>query len=146
VSHRPFGAKNFIIPNGHWHAEPASRIGDDPPADLATCVHAVIDPASQSCTLSAAGHLPPVLAIPDGTTRVPDLPGGQSLGLGSAIYGQARIKFPPGAITTVQGWGSLITGGRHHGSFGTWVFSRALSSETYGVPPVHRSSISMRKA
>jgi serine phosphatase RsbU (regulator of sigma subunit) len=63
---------------------------------LATCVYAVIDPASQSCTLSAAGHLPPVLAMPDGTTRVPDLPAGQSLGLGSAVYGQARIKFPPG--------------------------------------------------
>ena len=39
-----------------------------------------------------------VLAMPDGTTRVPDLPAGQSLGLGSAVYGQARIKFPPGAI------------------------------------------------
>jgi serine phosphatase RsbU (regulator of sigma subunit) len=75
------------------------------------CVYAIIDPASQSCTLSAAGHLPPVLAMPDGTTRVPDLPGGQSLGLGSAVYGQARIKFPPGAIIalytdglTVPGW------------------------------------------
>jgi len=37
---------------------------------LATCVYAVIDPAGQSCTLSAAGHLPPVLAMPDGTTLV----------------------------------------------------------------------------
>ena len=52
---------------------------------LATCVYAVIDPASQSCTLSAAGHLPPVLAMPDGTTRVPDLPAGQSLGLGERL-------------------------------------------------------------
>jgi hypothetical protein len=61
---------------------------------LATCVYAVIDSADQSCTLSAAGHLPPVLAMPDGVTRVPDLPAGQSLGLGSAVYGQARIKLP----------------------------------------------------
>lgn len=65
---------------------------------LVTCVYAVIDPDSQSCTFAAAGHLPPVLAMPDGTTRVPDLPAGQSLGLGAAIYGQARIKLPPGAI------------------------------------------------
>ena len=76
---------------------------------LATCVYAIIDPASQSCTLSAAGHLPPVLAMPDGTTRVPDLPGGQSLGLGSAVYGQARIKFPPGAIIALYTDGLVET-------------------------------------
>ena len=76
---------------------------------LATCVYAVIDPAGQSCTLSAAGHLPPVLAMPDGTTRVPDLPGGQSLGLGSAVYGQARIKFPPGAIIALYTDGLVET-------------------------------------
>ena len=76
---------------------------------LATCVYAVIDPARQSCTLAAAGHLPPVLALPDGTTRVPDLPGGQSLGLGSAVYGQARIKFPPGAVIALYTDGLVET-------------------------------------
>jgi hypothetical protein len=76
---------------------------------LATCVYAIIDPASQSCTLSAAGHLPPVLALPDGTTRVPDLPAGQSLGLGSAVYGQARIKFPPGAVIALYTDGLVET-------------------------------------
>ena len=76
---------------------------------LATCVYAVIDPASQSCILSAAGHLPPVLALPDGTTRVPDLPGGQSLGLGSAVYGQARIRFPPGAVIALYTDGLVET-------------------------------------
>lgn len=76
---------------------------------LATCVYAIIDPASQSCTLSAAGHLPPVLAMPDGTTRVPDMPGGQSLGLGSAVYGQARIKFPPGAVIALYTDGLVET-------------------------------------
>src|SRR5262249_16002107 len=34
----------------------------------------------------------------DGTTRVPELPPGQSLGLGTAVYGEARIKLPPGAV------------------------------------------------
>ena len=65
---------------------------------LATCVYAVIDPGSHSCTMAGAGHLLPILALPDGTTRVPELPAGQSLGLGTAIYGQARIKLPPGAV------------------------------------------------
>lgn len=76
---------------------------------LATCVYAVIDPSGQSCTLSAAGHLPPVLAMADGTTRVPDLPSGQSLGLGSGVYGQARIKLPPGAVIALYTDGLVET-------------------------------------
>ena len=65
---------------------------------LATCAYAIIDADRHACTLAGAGHLPPILALPDGTTRVPELPPGQSLGLGPAIYGQARIKLPPGAV------------------------------------------------
>lgn len=51
-----------------------------------------------SAATAGAGHLPPILALPDDTTRVPELPAGQSLGLGTAVYGQARIKLPPGAV------------------------------------------------
>jgi len=76
---------------------------------LATCVYAVIDPTGHSCTLSAAGHLPPVLALPDGVTRIPDLPAGQSLGLSSAVYGQARIELPPGAIIALYTDGLVET-------------------------------------
>jgi hypothetical protein len=76
---------------------------------LATCVYAVIDPAGQACTLAGAGHLPPVLALPDGTTHVPDLPAGQSLGLGTAVYGQARIKLPAGAILALYTDGLVET-------------------------------------
>jgi len=65
---------------------------------LATCAYAVVDANGHTCTLAGAGHLPPILALPDGTTRVPELPAGQSLGLGTAVYGQARIKLPPGAV------------------------------------------------
>ena len=65
---------------------------------LATCAYAVVDADGHTCTLAGAGHLPPILALPDGTTRVPELPPGQSLGLGAATYGQARIKLPPGAV------------------------------------------------
>ena len=66
---------------------------------LATCVHAVVDPAARSCVISTAGHLPPVLALPDGTAQVPDLPAGPSFGLDpDADYGQARVEFPPGAV------------------------------------------------
>ena len=69
-----------------------------PQATLVTCAYAVIDPGGQSCAIATAGHLPPVLAMPDGTTRVPDLPSGQSLGVAPASYGQAFIRLRPGAI------------------------------------------------
>lgn len=76
---------------------------------LATCVYAVIDPSRSSCTLSAAGHLPPVLVMPDGRTRVPELPAGQSLGLGSATYGQAQVPLPTGAIIALYTDGLVET-------------------------------------
>jgi len=67
-----------------------------PRETLATCAYAVIDPAAGSCTIATAGHLPPVLALPGGPARVPGIPGGQSLGITPASYGQARIRLRPG--------------------------------------------------
>jgi len=64
----------------------------------ATCVYAVVDPANGSCTMSLAGHLAPVLALPDGRTYVPALPAGMPIGLGTGLFGQVRIKLPPGAV------------------------------------------------
>ena len=64
----------------------------------ASCVYAVVDPAESSCTIALAGHLPPVLALPDGRTYVPPIPAGMPVGLGAAGSGQARIKLPAGAV------------------------------------------------
>jgi hypothetical protein len=80
-----------------------------PHSPLVTCAYAVIDPSDKSCAIATAGHLPPVLAMPDGTTRVPDLPGGQSLGVGPASYGQARIKLRPGTILALYTDGLVET-------------------------------------
>jgi hypothetical protein len=64
----------------------------------ATCAYAVIDPADAAATIALAGHLPPVLAMPDGTTHVLELPSGLSLGLGIATFGQVRIRLLPGTV------------------------------------------------
>jgi len=80
-----------------------------PQPTLVTCAYAVIDPRSQSCTIATAGHLPPVLAMPDGSTRVPGLPGGQSLGVAPASYGQARIKLRPGTTLALYTDGLVET-------------------------------------
>jgi hypothetical protein len=76
---------------------------------LVTCAYAVIDPGTQSCAIATAGHLPPILALPAGTTRVPDLSPGQSLGVGPTGYGQARINLPPGSILAMYTDGLVET-------------------------------------
>lgn len=76
---------------------------------LATCAYAVIDPAEASCTLAAAGHLPAVLALPDGSTRTPEPPPGQSLGLSIGTYGQTRTALPPGATLALYTDGLVET-------------------------------------
>ena len=73
----------------------ASALSD---GTCATCVYAVVDPGDGSCTMSLAGHLSPVLALPDGRTYVPALPAGMPVGLGAGLFGQLRIKLPPGAV------------------------------------------------
>jgi serine phosphatase RsbU (regulator of sigma subunit) len=80
-----------------------------PESTLVTCVYAIIDPAAQSCEIAIAGHLPPVLTMPDRSTRVPQLPGGQSLGVSPASYGQARIKLHPGTILALYTDGLVET-------------------------------------
>jgi hypothetical protein len=80
-----------------------------PQDTLVTCAYAVIDPASQSCAITAAGHLPPILAMPDGTTRVLDIPDGQSLGVAPATYGEARIRLRPGTTLALYTDGLVET-------------------------------------
>jgi hypothetical protein len=80
-----------------------------PQPTLVTCTYAVIEPNSQSCTIATAGHLPPVLALPDGSTRVPDLPDGQSLGVAPASYGEAHIKLRPGTTLALYTDGLVET-------------------------------------
>lgn len=80
-----------------------------PQETLVTCAYAVIDPARQSCAITTAGHLPPILALPDGTTRVLDIPAGQSLGVTPASYGEARIRLRPGTILALYSDGLVET-------------------------------------
>ena len=66
-------------------------------APFATCLAAVIDPASSSCMIAKAGHLAPILTLPDGSTQNVDLPVGLPIGLGLGGYEATKITLPPGA-------------------------------------------------
>jgi hypothetical protein len=77
-----------------------SELGDDLaqiPAEgwMATCVYAVYDPSTRRCTLARAGHLPPVLVVPE--------PAGA--GADRASYRTELVAMPPGVPLGVAGAG-----------------------------------------
>jgi Stage II sporulation protein E (SpoIIE)/GAF domain len=64
----------------------------------ATCVYAIINPKSGSCAIAQAGHQPPVLVHPGGTTEVLDLPPGLPLGIGEGFFEATRVSLAPGTV------------------------------------------------
>ncbi len=65
---------------------------------FATCVCATVDPARGTCVIARAGHLPPLLALPDGSCDAIDLPSGLPLGLGEMEFHATEVALPPGAV------------------------------------------------
>jgi PAS domain S-box-containing protein len=64
----------------------------------ATCLYAVYDPVSGTCSMARAGHLAPVLVLPDGSGRVVDLPTGPPPGLGSLPFEAVDLDIPDGSV------------------------------------------------
>ena len=63
----------------------------------ATCVYALYDPAEHWCGIASAGHLPPIIALPDDTPRAYEVAGGPLLGaLPNAEYQTTSLSTPPG--------------------------------------------------
>lgn len=64
----------------------------------ASCMYAIYDPVARTCTVARAGHPAPVIARPDGTAFVPDLPAGPPLGAGSVPFESVEIPCPDGSL------------------------------------------------
>jgi PAS domain S-box-containing protein len=78
--------------------ETANGIGE---GQFATCVCVVYDPVDRSCTISSAGHLPPVVMGPDGDAKVLDVPPGVPLGVGGVAFENTEFTLREGAILTL---------------------------------------------
>jgi len=63
---------------------------------FATCIYTVVDPAAGLTITARAGHLPPVLVLPGGATRVLELPAGLPLGLDAGEFETTQAPLPPG--------------------------------------------------
>ncbi|GAA5022017.1 hypothetical protein GCM10025734_77830 [Kitasatospora paranensis] len=69
------------------------------PGLLASCCLIHLDPAEGRAYGVRAGHLPPLLRLPDGSAEVVDLEGGPLLGVDrSAQYPTTRFLLPAGAV------------------------------------------------
>ncbi|QKW22929.1 SpoIIE family protein phosphatase [Kitasatospora sp. NA04385] len=64
----------------------------------ATCLYAVYDPVTRSCSLARAGHPGPALVGPDNTVAFPELPAGPPLGLGGLPFEAAELEVPEGSV------------------------------------------------
>ncbi|MGW6415024.1 SpoIIE family protein phosphatase [Streptomyces sp. NPDC055055] len=63
----------------------------------ATCLYAVYDPVSRNCTMARAGHMPPLVVAPDGTTTISELPAGPPLGLGGMPFETMELRLAEGS-------------------------------------------------
>lgn len=83
-------------------AEPAHR-----DAVTATCLVAVHDPVTGRCTMAAAGHPPPLLAAPDGSTGPVAVRPGPPLGVGGLPFETSTVDVPPGSVLALYTDGLL---------------------------------------
>ncbi|MGP2436285.1 SpoIIE family protein phosphatase [Streptomyces sp. JW3] len=74
-----------------------SAAGDSAPVTGATCLYAIYDPVSRSCTVARAGHPPPALVHPDGRVEIVDVPAGPPLGLGGLPFEAAELRPAEGS-------------------------------------------------
>ncbi|WP_351225694.1 SpoIIE family protein phosphatase [Streptomyces sp. NPDC002133] len=63
-----------------------------------TCLYAVYDPISRTCSLASAGHLWPALVRPDGGVDFLELPTGPPLGVGGMPFECVDHEVPEGSL------------------------------------------------
>lgn len=64
------------------------------PALAATCIYAVHDRRTGRCTVARAGHPPPLIIAPDGSTDYCSAPPGAPIGWGLSSYESVDIEVP----------------------------------------------------
>jgi serine phosphatase RsbU (regulator of sigma subunit)/PAS domain-containing protein len=70
-------------------------LGDD---SFVTCLYAIYDPTTSSCTLATAGHPPPAVVCPDGTVQFAQADGNPPLGVAMPPFEVSELRVPDGAL------------------------------------------------
>src|SRR5215467_10619367 len=65
---------------------------------FATCVYAIFDTVDGTCEVASAGHLPPLLVRPDGSSEFLDVSPAPPLGIGSSPMGSRTLRIDDGSL------------------------------------------------
>ncbi|MER5938248.1 SpoIIE family protein phosphatase [Streptomyces sp. NPDC001928] len=108
-----------------------SDLGDD---FYATCLYAVYDPATGSCTVSSAGHPPPAVVAPDGTVRLLDVTADPPLGAADPPFETTQLVLPEGSLLVLYTDG-FIESARRDIDTGIVQLATALATVADVAPP-----------
>jgi len=79
---------------------------------LATCLYCVYDPTTGLSAFASAGHLPPVLVGPDGSSDLLKVPVGAPIGVGSVTFDTLELRTAPGSLLLLCTDGLVETRGQ----------------------------------
>jgi len=65
---------------------------------FATCVYAIFDSVEGTCELASAGHLPPLLVRPNGTSEFLDVSPAPPLGIGASPIASRTLRIDDGSL------------------------------------------------
>jgi GAF domain-containing protein/anti-sigma regulatory factor (Ser/Thr protein kinase) len=111
--------------------EDSGGLGETPPRPPigettgATCLYAIYDPVSRVLTAASAGHPPPVLVLPDGSTRLVDVSVGPVLGVGGLPFESVEIQLPEGSLVALYSDG-LVEATDHDPEHGMTLLQEVL--------------------
>jgi hypothetical protein len=63
-----------------------------------TCLYAIYDPTTSSCTVARAGHPPPAVVCPDGTVQFAQADVDPPLGVAGPPFEVSELQMPDGAL------------------------------------------------
>ncbi len=70
-------------------------LGED---SFVTCLYAIYDPTTSSCTVARAGHPPPAVVCPDGSVQFAQVDGDPPLGVAGPPFEVSELRVPDGAL------------------------------------------------
>ncbi|WP_405540782.1 SpoIIE family protein phosphatase [Streptomyces sp. NBC_00075] len=78
----------------------------------ATCLYAIYDPVSRTCSLASAGHVLPAVVSPDGGVEFLELQVGPPLGVGGFPFETADVELREGSLLALFTDGLIETSNR----------------------------------